>query len=445
MKNQQGQSSHSRVKLGSTIRRGLTSIGLLSRQKSKTLSTNVRVARASSKWRPRRSVVVSSLAMLVGGTLITATAIPVSAVVPTATLTPYAVSVANATANAPVTANTSSARTKTQTTVGKTKVSTGTASTPRRAGAFRKRRHEVSVTTTTLVVPPFLTTTTSTPVTVTTKAPPATTTTTVPVTTTTNAPPVTTTTNAPPVTTTTVAASHSTTGVADNSEPSGFAPPGASALSGYSQTYVSDFNGSTLPAAWGLYAGQPGGDQGALFAPNHVTVGSGMLSINIFQDPAHGNEWVTGGTCLCNVASQTYGAYFVRSRMTGPGPTGVELLWPSQNVWPPEIDFSETSGAVNSAGGFVHYSTPTNSNTQIARTANVDMTQWHTWGVIWTPTSITYTVDGQVFGTVTTAAAIPNIPMFLSLQSQTWCSSGWACPSAPQSMQVDWATVYAAN
>ena len=26
------------------------------------------------------------------------------------------------------------------------------------------------------------------------------------------------------------------------------------------------------------------------------------------------------------------------------------------------------------------------------------MTQWHTWGVIWTPTSITYTVDGSVWG-----------------------------------------------
>ena len=73
------------------------------------------------------------------------------------------------------------------------------------------------------------------------------------------------------------------------------------------------------------------------------------------------------------------------------------------------------------------------------------MTQWHTWGVIWTPNSITYTVDGTVWGTETTSASIPNMPMHISLQSQTWCSSGWACPTTPQSMQVDWVAQYQAN
>ena len=28
--------------------------------------------------------------------------------------------------------------------------------------------------------------------------------------------------------------------------------------------------------------------------------------------------------------------------------------------------------------------------------------------------------------------------MTLALQPQTWCGSGLACPTAPQSMQVDW-------
>jgi len=73
------------------------------------------------------------------------------------------------------------------------------------------------------------------------------------------------------------------------------------------------------------------------------------------------------------------------------------------------------------------------------------MTQWHTWGVVWTPSSITYTVDGTVWATVTNSADIPDTPMYLSLQSQTWCASDWACPTSPQSMQVDWVAEYSPN
>jgi len=281
----------------------------------------------------------------------------------------------------------------------------------------------------------------SEPTTTTTVAAPTTTTPTPP--TTTSAAPTTTTTNAPSGSAS-ASASNSAfpIGILDSSEPSGYAPPAAGALSGYTQTYVTDFTGSTLPSAWGTYQGQPGGDPGGQFDQGHVSVGGGLLDISTFQDSSFNNEWVTGGTCLCNIASQTYGAYFVRSRLTGAGPTGVELLWPTANVWPPEIDFNETSGGVSSTTATAHYSS---SNSQISHSLNIDMTQWHTWGVIWTPSSITYTVDGNVWATVTTATAIPNIPMHLSLQSQTWCSSNWACPSSPQSMQVDWVDQYSSN
>ena len=169
-----------------------------------------------------------------------------------------------------------------------------------------------------------------------------------------------------------------------------------------------------------------------------------MLSLNTFQDPNYNNEWVTGGLCQCGL-SQTYGAYFVRSRLTGPGPTGVELLWPSANVWPPEIDFNETGGNTSQTSATVHWATSTNPNNQDQRSLNIDMTQWHTWGVICTPTSIVYTVDGNVWGTVSNSSEVPNQPMTLDLQQQTWCASGWACPTAPQSMQIDWVAEYSKN
>ena len=175
-----------------------------------------------------------------------------------------------------------------------------------------------------------------------------------------------------------------------------------------------------------------------------MTVANGMLSLNTFQDPNYNNEWVTGGLCQCGHA-QTYGAYFVRSRLTGGGPTSVEILWPANNSWPPEVDFNETNGNATQTSATVHWATAAKLNNQDQRFLTMDMTKWHTWGVIWTPTTLTYTVDGTVWGKVTNASEIPSIPMTLDLQQQTWCSSGWACPTAPQSLQVDWVSEYTMN
>jgi hypothetical protein len=251
-----------------------------------------------------------------------------------------------------------------------------------------------------------------------------------------------------PSTTTTVAAPIVTdgsypVGVSSSSEPSGIAPPTATAFAGYSQSYVNDFTGTSLPSGWDTYDGAPGGDAGAQWNSAHVSVGGGLLSLNTYQDPAFNNEWVAGGLCQCGLA-RTYGAYFVRSRVTGAGPTNVELLWPTQG-WPPEIDFNETSGVSTGTSATTIWAVSGSNRSQVQVTKSIDMTQWHTWGVIWTPTSVTYTVDGRVWGTVNSSAEVPHQPMTLDLQQQTWCSSGFACPTAPASMQIDWVAEYASN
>lgn len=226
-------------------------------------------------------------------------------------------------------------------------------------------------------------------------------------------------------------------GVADSNEPSGESPPDADAMSGYKQVYVNDFNSTGTPSGWGQFNGQPGSDPGGMWLPSHVQVFGGMLTLNTFEDSGHNNQWVSGGICQCGV-SHTYGAYFVRSRLTGPGPTQVELLWPTGN-WPPEIDFDETDGTTTSSTATVHFDA---NNDQIQNNVNVDMTQWHTWGVIWTPNSITFTLDGVVWGTVNQSSAIPDQPMTLDIQQQTWCSSNWACPTNNESTLVDWVAEY---
>jgi hypothetical protein len=224
---------------------------------------------------------------------------------------------------------------------------------------------------------------------------------------------------------------------AARTEPSGQMPPRK--LLGYTLAYCNDFRGSTLSSGWGKFSGVPGGDPSGMFEPSHVVVHSGMLTLNTYRDPSDNNNWATGGLCQCGVA-RTYGAYFVRSRVTGGGDDEVQLLWPAAHVWPPEVDFNETGRQSDKTAWYVHYRS---TNEQIAKTLNVNLTKWHTWGVIWTATSLTFTVDGVVWGRVHSQTVIPHEKMTLDIQQQTWCGIAPECPTKPLSMLVDWVAEFA--
>jgi hypothetical protein len=232
---------------------------------------------------------------------------------------------------------------------------------------------------------------------------------------------------------------HYPKGVPDPTEPSGEAPPGPNALVGYRQSYVTDFNGTSAPPGWDVFTGIPGGDPGGHFIFSHTIFANGILELLTSRDPAFHNRWVTGGICQCGV-SRIYGAYFVRSRLSGPGPNEAELLWPKSNKWPPEIDFNETGGSDISTTTSLHFGA---ANTIVRSVIHIDMTQWHTWGVIWTPTLVLYTVDGRVWGRFTTRADIPRVPMNLDFEQRALCSLGRQCPTAPEQMDIDWVSEYA--
>jgi hypothetical protein len=219
-------------------------------------------------------------------------------------------------------------------------------------------------------------------------------------------------------------------------EPSKALPPHR--LAGYHLTFCDDFQGPRLGRGWFLFQGQPGGDPGAMFDPSHVQLHGGQLTINTYRDRSNGGSWATGGLCHCGHA-QTYGAFFVRSRVTGGGDDNDELLWPSGHSWPPEIDFNETSPYLTRTASYVHYDA---SNRQIGHQLRINLVRWHTWGVLWSARSIVFTVDGRVWSRVVAPAAIPHVPMTLDLQEQTFCFNRTACPTHPVSLRVDWVSVF---
>jgi hypothetical protein len=230
-------------------------------------------------------------------------------------------------------------------------------------------------------------------------------------------------------------------GTPSAAEPSGYAPPGAGALPGFHRVYLDDFNSPGMPPGWDVFTGVPGGDPGGHFGRDHVKVAAGLLQLNTYRDPAFGNQWVTAGMCQCGFP-RVYGAYFIRSRITGGGANQVQLLWPESNQWPPEIDFNESGGYVAVTSWTFHFSA---LNHLIQERLDINMLVWHTWGLIWTSRGLTFTVDGRVWGRVAEPAIMPSVPLRLDLEQRALCSMHAQCPRRAVSMDVDWIEEYSPN
>jgi beta-glucanase (GH16 family) len=226
------------------------------------------------------------------------------------------------------------------------------------------------------------------------------------------------------------------------SDPSGPAMP-AGDVPGWHLTYSTHFNGDSLPNGWGAYSGQPGGDPNGNWDPGNATVSNGELHLTADSSS-------TGGVGFSG-NPQTYGMYLVR--MKGDYEPNLEisniaLLWPADgSTWPPEIDFYEDGGG--GRDGFTASLHPgANGDDCCVIRNNISTTgaQWHTYGIIWTPTSITYTIDGRQWAVVQASQVSspgqwPDIPMNLDLQSQ---NLGTDQPGGTiETMTVAWVVEYA--
>jgi beta-glucanase (GH16 family) len=123
------------------------------------------------------------------------------------------------------------------------------------------------------------------------------------------------------------------------------------------------------------------------------------------------------------------------------------LLWPQHDDhWPPEVDILETP---KGDGLFTnHWQGPNGNgdNQQEAYQFPLDYTQWHKYGLEWTPTQLTMLVDDQVIKTTT--SHIPAEAMSIGLMgyvgspSQTWYGGSPAANVTHVGIDVDYVRVY---
>ena len=218
-------------------------------------------------------------------------------------------------------------------------------------------------------------------------------------------------------------------------------------LTGWKQVFAEDFGtvaatgsfpGTAYASRWTSYDGFKDTDKRGLYAPAKVlSVHDGVLDMHLRTE--NGVPLVAAPVPLVDGKwfSQKYGRYSVRFKADPvPGYKTAWLLWPSSNDWNQgEIDFPE-GGLDGTIHAFNHCVGNPSANC-FATDTGARYTEWHTSTIEWTPSGVTFYLDGKNLGTSTTS---PSAAMQWVLQTET-SGSG---PSAAASghVLVDWAVMY---
>lgn len=159
------------------------------------------------------------------------------------------------------------------------------------------------------------------------------------------------------------------------------------------------------------------------YLPSQAQVSNGALHLVATETPTIGwnssgapvtYPYASGMVTTFSSFHFTYGYIQIVARI--PGGTGTwPALWllPENESWPPEIDIMENYGSIHVVRDTVHWESPNGPEYQtFAVTSPNNLTVgWHTYGLLWTPTSLTWYLDGNAVANYS-GSNVPNQPMY---------------------------------
>jgi beta-glucanase (GH16 family) len=174
---------------------------------------------------------------------------------------------------------------------------------------------------------------------------------------------------------------------------------------------------------------------------------NGVLRLRADQRNWNGWSYTSGAITSFAHFQQTYGYFIMRARLPkGQGIWPAFWMIPSSGSWPPEIDIMENLGSdPNTIYMTNHLSN--GSKSQSSFTGPDFSASYHTFALLWTPTALTWFVDGVTRRTYT-GPAIPNVPMYILANvaiGGTWPGSPNSSTVFPQSMDIDYIRAYQFN
>ncbi|WP_052763972.1 family 16 glycosylhydrolase [Microvirga massiliensis] len=149
--------------------------------------------------------------------------------------------------------------------------------------------------------------------------------------------------------------------------------------------------------------------------------GDGILTITANPSPdtglTDGLPYVSGMINTYGTFSQTYGYFEIRAQVpSGQGLWPAFWLLPQSGNWPPEIDVLELLGKDPTTYYVGAHWSGTNGAHEFETTGiqtGIDLSQdFHTYGALWTPETITFYLDGQKVGSMATPQGMDE-PMYL--------------------------------
>lgn len=157
------------------------------------------------------------------------------------------------------------------------------------------------------------------------------------------------------------------------------------------------------------------------YVPTQVQVSGGQLHLVAQRTPTAGKtESGAPETYACRSGMvTTYPSFrfeYGYIQVVADIPAGAGLwpaLWlePANNQWPPELDMVEANAGPSPYDGFFfHYATPSGNSFQQVLTTSARITGWHTFGLSWTSSQVTWLLDGQVV--MTARQYVPHQEMY---------------------------------
>lgn len=195
------------------------------------------------------------------------------------------------------------------------------------------------------------------------------------------------------------------------------------------------------------------GSSSSALGLNPFSASNGVLNIQAAQTPSTdlsalgGFQYTSGVMTTQSSFSQTYGYFEIRAEVpSGQGLWPAFWMLPESNTWPPELDVFEQIGSNNTyvsngvgsklTGSVSHHGTYVDANTS---------TGFHTYGMSWTASTISFYFDGQETYQVATPADV-DTPMYMIMNlavGGSWPGSPDATTNWAQAgMKVDWVRAY---
>jgi hypothetical protein len=203
---------------------------------------------------------------------------------------------------------------------------------------------------------------------------------------------------------------------------------------------------SALKSQWGAYpsgwadtATQRGLPVGGYYDPGTtVWISGGQMHIKLWR----GASGSVHSAALVPLAAQgrTYGKYVETFRVSqvATGYKSAHLLWPSsgdQDTSSFEVDYPENEWDTG-ISAYVH----DGNDPQQSFSASNSWTSWHTTEIDWTPTSLSFYLDGKQVGSTT--SGVPNEPMDWIIQNESALNGESAAPNSSAQMDISYVAYY---